>query len=410
MPGALGQRGEEKHDTLVRELIDLQEYWLKALSPRFNEMVSDHKLYLGHRDDKRKAHEQWRSWSWLGDPYRMTRTEVDAWLEIMNSLDVPIQAQGVSTEDEWKARGLVRYGDYTLRGNKWTAKQEMIFRHLSVRGWQPIKRGWREIKYNPVRRPNLKERMTFDGQINEALKQGLIKPPPGEKSTPEEWQSWYEDNSSIYPMTPKPLGPVEQEVTAYRGPWMYFVSPFDLRFDPYVEDLTETETFFQRIIKPKSFAKQKIESGEFDKAQVERAGSGADEGGRLSKWDRDIANEIGLSFNERDPIYQNSDEYYEVWRPHAPEPYLVIMNRTTIVNTNTEHPFWHKQLPYHFIKNIPVSGHPFGLSSYHQSRRAMADRLTYRDLLLDGALLAMMPVFLKTRGMGMTELQRNLTP
>jgi hypothetical protein len=79
MPNDLGT--DEEQAKLVAELVELQDHWLNALSPRFREMVGDHKLYLGYREDKRQAHEKWRSWSWLGDPYSLTTTETDAWLE-----------------------------------------------------------------------------------------------------------------------------------------------------------------------------------------------------------------------------------------------------------------------------------------------------------------------------------------
>lgn len=401
--------GQPDDGALVKELIELYDFWLQALSPRFNEMVSDHKLYLGHRDDKRKAHEKWRSFSWLGDPYRLTTIETNAWLEITNSLDEWLQAEGVSTEDEWKAKGFIRYGDYFLRANKWTGKQEALYRHLSVRGWQPIKTGWREIKCKTVQRPDIQQRRQFDQDITAALKGGYISEPPRSED-PDAWAGWYEDNSAIYPHTPKPLAPLEVETVAYRGPWLYYPSPFALVFDPYLEDLTESRIFFQRVVKPRSFAKEKIESGEFDEAAVKEAGSGTDEK-RLSRWDADLAVKIGLTANENDPMYKRgADEYIEVWRPHSPEPYLVIMNRKTIVNRKRDNPFWHRQLPFHFIRNLPVSGHPFGLSSYHQLRKSFQDRLTFRDLMLDGLLLAVLPMFLKARGMGMTEKMREMSP
>jgi hypothetical protein len=81
-----------------------------------------------------------------------------------------------------------------------------------------------------------------------------------------------------------------------------------------------------------------------------------------------------------------------------------------VVNTSTEHPFWHRQLPYICIRNTPLERRAIGLGSYHQLRRTFADRLTFRDLLLDGLLLSVMPVFLKSRNLGMSELQRFLSP
>ncbi|TFH66259.1 MAG: hypothetical protein E4G90_04505, partial [Gemmatimonadales bacterium] len=125
MPGEIGSVGDDSHDRLVQELDEQREHYLQQLRPRFDEMVKDNKLYLGHREDRRKAHEKWRSWSWLGDPARLTDTEVQSWSEILSSVDPPIQAEGRGTEDEWKARGFERYADYFLKANSWTYAQEM---------------------------------------------------------------------------------------------------------------------------------------------------------------------------------------------------------------------------------------------------------------------------------------------
>lgn len=419
MPGVtpIGKKGEESHDNLIKQLEEYWEYYSQALSPRFQEMVGDKKLWLGYREDKRKAHEKWRSWSWLGDPARMTGITVNAWLEIMGSSDPPIQCEGVDQKDAAIARGFEAWGDYMLRGNKWTATQEMLFRNLDVMGWQPVKTGWREIKYQAVRRPTKEQLIDFDTQLNEAMKTGLVSTPPqrqqnGEPARPEDaakWRQWYEDNSQVYPNTPKPLSMQTADTITYRGPWYYYPSPFQLRFDPFVEDLTQHEIFFERFVKPRSWTEAQVKAGKFDAAQVAAAGNGWDNK-RLSEWDAQIANEIGLTYSEADPTYRNADEFWEVWRPNHPQSHLVIMNRTACVSTDYSNPWWHRQLPYHFIKNVPVSGHPFGLSSYQQLRRTFADRCTFRDMLLDMMVLHGLGVYLKRRSLGLTDMQRFLQP
>ena len=150
MPGTIGFLGEEKHDKLVKDIEELETHYRQSLSGRFQEMVDDTKLYLGHRKDKRKANEKWRSWSWLGDPARLTDTETQSWLEILTATDPSVQVEGRGTEDEWKARGISRYTDYFLRANSWQYTLEMVLRGLSYQGWKVLKTGWREIIAQPA--------------------------------------------------------------------------------------------------------------------------------------------------------------------------------------------------------------------------------------------------------------------
>lgn len=410
MPEGVGAYGEDDHDRLVKELVELQDYYLQALSPRFREMTDDHKLYLGHRDDHRQPHEKWRSLSWLGDPYSLTTTETDAWMEIMGSIDPPAQAEGVGTEDEWKARALERATDYFLRANKWTYTQEMIYRNLSIQGWKVIKTGWREIKYSPVVRPTKAQLVAFDEALNSYLKEGLITSPPDPLTNQAAFRDWMDSTQKVYPQMPDHPAPAPSDTIQYRGPWLFRPAEFDLRFDPYTEDWTEHNVFFQRIIKPRSWGEAQVKQGKFDERQFKAAAGVGNSEQRLSQWDREIAAKIGLTYNDGDPIYKTSDEYWEVWRPQDQKaPYGVIMNRTAFVVAGS-HPFWHRQLPYNCIRNIPLERRAFGLGSYSQLRKTFKDRLTFRDLLLDGLLLSVMPVFLKSRNLGMTELQRFLQP
>jgi len=402
---------DQQEQKLVTELIELHDHWLTALSPRFREMVGDHKLYLGYREDRRQAHEKWRSWSWLGDPYSLTTTETDAWMEIMNSTDPSYSVEGVGTEDEWKARAIEREIDYILRGNKWTYNQEMLLRNLSIQGWKVIKTGYREIKFSPMRRPTKDELIAFDTAVNQALASGQVTSPPDPESQPEEFAGWMESTKAVFPTFPDAPGPKPSDTVQYRGPWMFRPSEFDLRFDPYIEDWTEHEVFFQRVVKPRSWGEKQVEAGKFDKDKFAKGSRSGPEDKRLSQYDRDIAAQIGLTFDDGDPIYRTSDEYLEVWRPYHPtEPYQVILNRSCFINVNKSNPFWHGQLPYICVRNIPLERRAFGLGSYSQLRRTFHDRLTFRDILLDGLLLSVMPVFLKSRNMGQPEMQRFLQP
>jgi hypothetical protein len=410
MPRTVGVKGADDHDKLVKDLVVKHDHFFNALTPRFAEMVIDHKLWLGHREDKRQAHEQWRSWSWMGDPYSLTTVETDSWMEILNSMDPPFQAEGVGAEDEWKARGYERYIDYFLRGNKWTWTLEMAMRNLSIQGWYIFKPGWREVKFSPIKRPSRDALAFWDNAVNDALKTGQVTSPPDPQSQPQEFQNWLQSTQATFPQFPAPPQPAPSETVSYRGPWLYRPSPFEMRFDPNVEAWDEQETIMQRVVKPKTWTEAQVKSGKFDAESVKGAGAGADSR-RLNQWDCEIGEKIGITINDQDPTYQNSDEFIEVWRPFAQaDQYIILMNRTSIVNTSTEHPYWHRQSPYICMRNVPVERRAFGLGSYAQLRRTFSDRLLFRDLLLDGLLLSVMPVWLKSRSLGLPEMQRFLQP
>lgn len=374
-------------------------------------MSSDTRLYLGDRVDRRQAHEKWRSFSQLGDPYQQTETEANAWMEILNSTDPSYAVEGVSKADEGKARAYEHQIDYALRGNNWTYLQSGMLRVLSYQGMRVIKTGWREIKFAPMRRPTKEQLIDWDEALNEALKTGKVQSPPDPMGQPEEFGNWLQATQSIFPSFPAPPGPSPSEVIQYRGPWFTEVSNFDLAYDPFIERWQDQEVVFQRIVKPREWGEMKVEKGEFDKGQFGAAGRSGPEDSRLSQWDREISSQIGLVQDDNDPRWRTSDEYLEVWRPFDTKaPHLVILNRSAIVNTSVEHPFWHRQLPYVCIKNNPQAGHALGIGSYAQLRRIFSDRLLMRDLMLDGLVLSVMPIFLKNRNLGMTELQRFLQP
>jgi len=411
MPEGVGYKNDPAHDELVTTLVETYDNFRSKLSPRYKEMSSDTRLYLGFREDKRQAHEKWRSWSQLGDPFQQTETEANAWLEIMNSTDPSYAVEGVGKEDEWKARAYERQIDYTLRGNRWTYLQSGTYRVVSYQGMRVIKTGWRELKYAPMRRPDKQQLIDWDEALNEALKTGQVMSPPDPMSKPEEFAGWLQATQSIMPGFPSPpkFGP--SEVIQYRGPWFTEVSNFDLAYDPFVENWQDQEVIFQRIVKPRTWGEQMVTAGKFDEKQFKAAGRSGPEDSRLSQWDREISSQIGLVQDDNDPRWKTSDEYLEVWRPFdSKAPHLVILNRSAIVNVSVEHPFWHRQNVYTCVKNNTQAGHAVGIGSYSQLRRIFSDRLLMRDLMLDGLVLSVMTIFMKNRNLGMKEMQRFLQP
>lgn len=402
----LGGLGDEQHDKLVKEIEELFLFYDQQLSTVKQNMSRYARLYLGERSDPRRETEKWRSNTWLGDPFHQTETEVAVWLSILNSLVPSVTAEGVGTEDEWKGRAFTRAIDYFQRANHWSYQQEQSLRKVSFQGWTVIEPRWREITFDAIQPPTKAEMVAYDRAVNAAMMQGLPQPPKPEDR--EGFDLWHQQAR----ITPPALGP--REVVQYRGPWWSLNSDYDYYFDPFIEDWTEQECFIKRVIKPWKWLESRAgpeEEKPYDPENLAKAKGKAGDSQRLSRWEQQIAAKIGLTFNSEDPIYKDAAELLEVWRVKDKLPYLVICNRTAVINKRPDvHPFYHKQLPFVPIRNIPLHGRALGQSSYAQLEKAFADRLKFRDLLLDMMLISVMPVLLKKRGMGLADMQKAFSP
>ena len=403
----LGGVDDQKHKELLPKLLEQFDFYAKQLDPIKTAMSRYTRLYLGERKDPRRENERWRSNTWLGDPFHQTETEVAVWISILNSQMPSVTAEGVGTEDEWKARSFTRAIDYFQRANKWTYTQEQLLRKVSFQGWTVIEPRWREIVYNVVQPPTKEEKIAYDNQVNAVMMQGAPQPPDAVKD-PEQFQLWLQQ----YKITAPAFGP--RDVVQYRGPWWANNSDYDYYFDPFLEDWTEQEVFIKRVLKPWAWLEKNAgPDGPYDPENLKRckgqAGGGDQQ--RLSQWDREISARQGLTFQENDPIYKDGAEVLEFWRVKSDLPFCTVVNRTAVVNKRPDmHPYWHKQLPFVPIRNVPMHGRALGMSSYSQLEKMFADRLKFRDLLLDMMILSVMPVLMKKRGMGLTDMQKQMQP
>jgi hypothetical protein len=416
---AIGKVGEDAHDKALSKYLEEEKWYREQLSPVYRQSVEFHRLFLARREDKRLSHEKWRSWSWSSWLYSATQTKQAALSDIMNAIDPAVQAEGVSQAQVGRAQAFERTMDYVMRGNRWPYTQEMALLNAIIQGWTVLKLGWRDLVWPTTQRASMDERKAFDTSVNEAQKLGVPSPPePGTA----DFEQWMNSAKQVYPGL-KPLqGIHDVDTVKYRGPWVFRPSDYDLRYDPFVEDwANDMDVVYHRIVKTKEWLEGQTGAEDrfpYDPGQVASAidkgagGSGSgDDGRRLTTWDRQEAEALGLSVNDNDPRYRNSVELLERWAPREKFPYCVILNRHAIINKRCDtYPFWHRQLPFIPIHNAPLAGRAIGMSDYTQVARTFKDMITFRDLSLDALLLAVLPIFLKTRGLGLPEIQRQLTP
>src|SRR5918994_54407 len=154
MPRVVGNHGEKDHDDLVAQLVDYEQFFRQQLQALYQDMVNRWKLYLAQREDKRLPHEKWRANTFVPWPFITMEAKVAAMCEIMNSVDPPIQAEGVGPEDDHPAVKMQHVHAYTLLKNKWLLQQDLNYRDMVVQGTAPWKLVWahrsRRVKVHPT--------------------------------------------------------------------------------------------------------------------------------------------------------------------------------------------------------------------------------------------------------------------
>jgi hypothetical protein len=410
--------GEDAHDKLKQSIFQLFDAHVLALTPQYNRMVKHQKLYLADRPDRRLRHEKWRSWTWVPWPYVTTEAKVAAQLEAMNSSDPPVEFRGIGQEDQALGRKVEAYAQYTLDCNSWISRQEMLFRECAIQGTSVMKPVYRNRTRRVIVRPSSEEIATFDAVLNKvAGMPGMTPPDP--VSQAEEFAIWRETvNRQLAPMLPmggipEVPSPRPREVVEYRGPWFDWPSLFDLYFDPEVYDPQDQPQIVHRVVKTREWLMGKTgdQPGQpYNPKQVEAALT-SKEGGRFTQWDQEISDKLGIPRNDEDPLYQDAVELTEVWRPNAEYPYTVWLNRQACINKRPDvHPFWHGMSPYVFFRNVPAARRALGISEFTQAEKLFHDTNKYRDLWLDALTLSILPVLVKMKNLGLSDIQQVLQP
>ena len=413
MPQGTGYLGDGAHDKEVKRIEELENYYRQHLSPRFQEMVEDWALYLAvHKETRRDKEKKWRANVRVPYPYSMVETIAATMTDIMGSPDPAIQVEGIGGEDQDFARGLETLFDNTLRANKWQLQKAMAFRSNPIQGTEVFKLGWREVRRNLYLRPKAEDYAFFEQAVQAAVKAGAGMAP----EDPQEFERWRMDVNLVKKFGDIPAAPISgwKSMREYAGPWLERVPIFDLRFSPNRDPLSPLPIIIQRIVVSKKWL-MSMSGPEawkpYDLEQVTRCLGGWD--GKLWEQWQDQINEM-MGIKQRvldDPYHDDSAELWEAWEPDAELPFKIILNRKAIINKKpNELLYAHGQGPYHFIRNIPVAHQYLGMSEYQQSRRLFAEMDTMRSLRLDAVVLQVLPIFMKLKDQGMTDVMKQIRP
>lgn len=414
----LGGFGADEHDRLVKWFSSVVLQLQTGCSNLYREMVYHESLALGQRRDPRKKHEMWRSN--LHIPYAASaiETAVSAELDIMLATSPWIQAEGIGDEDQQGARAIERLLQHTLTVNAWPTNLGAALQNKRVRGthiWKVTNRPrysrvWIDVSQSDM--DDWQKRVQELSQMS-----GIPAPDP---SNPDE--SFPGENKMLFEawrdmVSKAGLGYVpDQPTTGWKNvvqrtaPDISAQSPYEVLMDPRVYDVQDQPFIIQRTKKTARWVMDRVDNGDgrgiFHKAQVERGISGTADA-TIATWDQQTGEMLGIQgYTSRLWENYNADdqpvEILECWRRNDEFPYVVILNRTTIINLRPEQmPYKHGMYPYVMLRNKPRPDMAFGTSDLKQTSSMYEHIDKMYNLHMDALLLSVIPVWLATKNAGL---------
>jgi hypothetical protein len=415
---ALGYVGDKPHDDLVMELIKAEEHYRDVLSPTFQQMVENWRWYFGDHVDDRLPHEKdWRSNYYTSRPYSSIESQVAITVDILTSGERRIEPDPVGLEDEIGEHKISRALDFFTRRMRFDSKLDMASRVSSVQGIDIRKATWIDNKVTVMRGATPEEQEGFNKAIWEASQLGAGQPP---QDDPENLLLWIDlvNQAGQFGQIPKPPVDGLQEVSLYRGPGWEYVPVYSARFDPLVHEGQRQEIWMQRAVKPEKWILAK--AGDDDrlpydeKAVREGLASNESDPNRFSDWEEQISRMLGIEYSRgesEDPVYAKKAEIFEIWRKGAQYPYVVLLNRKSIINKHPERmPYEHMQYPFHLLRNVLLPGHAVGFAEMVQNIPLFKEIQKLRNLRVDAVTLAVLPILMKLKEVGLPEMLRRLVP
>ena len=413
MPDVIGNINDPKHDAFVSDIMAAEDAMRLALEDPFMEITEYWKLFLARLEDERLPDEDWRANVHVPYPYSGVETVGSSMVDIMLSSDPPIQVTRVHETEKEFARALEFLYDHVLSMSRWPLTLDMTFRELLVQGSAAMK----VVQVNRTSKVNLrasqKDEEVFKASVVEAVKNGA-PPAPQEPALFERWRTDINLTNKfnvIIPSTPV-TGP--RTIRRYTGPSIVRIPIWDLRFDPTIEDWHSQPYVAHRLLRTQDWVKSRAGTDPtfpFDPKQVDDCLEGWD-GEEISTWQKEVATMMGIEYEKKSsPLTQNLVELLEVYQIDKQEtPFAMVLNRKGVINKSMQHPFSHAGLPVHLLRNVPIPFQAMGMSEYQQTKSLYIEIDTLRNLRIDAIMLAVLPVFLKAKSVGLPGLTQLLRP
>lgn len=415
--------------TIERDCAEIADLYFQQCTPVWERAARYWRLYLSDKDDPRGPDELWRANLFIPRPYSAIEASVAVLSDIFNSADPPIQAEGRGFEDNDEG-SIERLLAYQLHADFSRKKVPQILRARGIQGTEFCQLTWVERTHTFTTVPRQRDQDDFHKAMMDVASQLGGVPPPDPQREPEGFDAWRQlVNATGKVKVPSPPSRVSErkQFVRYRGPSLQRVPLWDVLVDPTVDEMEDQQAIMRRMVKPTRWVEGMAGPEEwkpYDQAQValalSKSGKGLGASGtaynqRFQSRQQAVYDILGITTSStKDPFYENPAEIFECYFPGGgvlgEYPFLVLLNGVVINKRPGDMPFAHGMVPLLAIRNVQIPGYLHGISDLQPPEHLFYELNTFRNLRLDGATLAVLPVFAKLMNMGVPELMRKISP
>lgn len=400
---------------VLDDILQHESHYRQILQPRMSEIVDFERRYYTQKDDRRSPYEKkWRAHYPLPWAYSTINTLASGMSDLLLTSDPPIQAEGMGAEDSRNAKAIEKHLDYTLRRNSFNRLLPRMLRTMYVQGTAfgkvRYERGSVRVQLPEVGQEELD---AFEQAVRDGVTATGVPAPMADPDLFDEWRrTVMQATEGRVSIPPIPMPSRDSVRSIYEGPVIERVPVFSLRFDPFVEELSQQPLFIHRIEIGKEKLMQMADDDEtsskpYWREAVEYAINGMEQ----NDWkheQREIAEFTGVNMALEDsPNWSSKCVLWECYLQDQPDfPFCVVLNKKAIINKHPDRmPFSHGMVPFFRLAQEDIDGQFLGLSALQPVSHLIDEGQKLRELRMDAVVLAALPIYTRLISGGFSDDQ-----
>ncbi len=378
--GGGARRSDGDHYDLVRKKVELYEYLVTLLLPRWEQEVTWERRYNADTtlvDTRDEDEKKWRSLLMLPYGFSGIQALVANLVDQLMSASPLNQVRGRGPEDT-NDRALERVLNYTFGElNDMSEFSELTFTRGCLGGMDIWKLSMRNQATEHFFKPRPQDEVRFREAVTAAqtitgLPAPLVRDPRTGEVDRVQWRKWVDQVRSVRPDLRIPAIPVSGRRLArgFQGPYLRSLRKWDTAYDPTVARAADQHCMFHRMVMRKAdlIRMAEAEPEKFDIEAIQNLG-GRGAYRETSELQQQINESLGLAGNiqEDDPYFRDAIEVLEFRSPEDDLCYGWIANRCELITTKPEeYPEEAREQPYSFYYNVPSGDEAVGIGEYQQ--------------------------------------------
>lgn len=357
------------------------------------------------RDPRNKTKERWRSFVMPPKPFANTNSAAATVSDIITSVDPIVQVTRRRDLQQEKAVYAENIVSYWLDGNQFDTRiLPVLARSAEIGATQWIKMTWVDRRRSANYRYTVDDFENWWNQAFIAAQQTHVAM-PDRRVDPDAHEVWIEQMRGAGFDLPDFPRVGESDSAAFIGPWYTLPMPWNIAYDPFVDDIQAQGVIYERMIFPTSYVDSLSQRDDprapYDADAVAHARRRNRPSERFTTHEAMYYECLGLDPGSY-PSQTDSpfDELIECYTANDPErKFAVILNGVCCINKDLGPAFPHGDNPYSEVHRVRMPGSAIGLSPFTPTETLLYESVGLRSSRLDAVTIATNPAW-GARGAG----------